>query len=85
LNRTPDRTLPFKTDAFMALVKQLNNQDPESSEELLCMKALQSLIDGSWLIPLGRIHFSMLAKPEWKGWQLSALNFLDLSQLHLEK
>lgn len=85
LNRNPNRPLPFKNDSFLRFAKQLAHQKPKQSEEALCTQALRTLIDESWLIPLGRIHFSLLAKPQWKGWRLTALNVLDLSRLHHEK
>ena len=40
------------------------------------------LMKNYFLIPLGAIHFSMLAKPEFTGWKLNQMNQLDLSNLH---
>jgi oligopeptide transport system substrate-binding protein len=80
----PDRPLPFKQPQLLTNIKTLSAQDPSSSEEEGCRQALSLLLDNHWIIPLGRIHIGLLAKPEWKGWTLSPLNFLDLSQLHYE-
>lgn len=47
-----------------------------------CRKGLEFLIEEAWIIPLGQIHFSYLAHPDFKGWTLNSLNQLDLSNLH---
>ncbi len=81
----PDRSLPFKNDVFLRMAEKLRQKGPTDSEEKLCQQALQLLLDDHWIIPLGRIHMTMLVKPEWKDWHLSALSYLDLSQLHWAK
>lgn len=78
----PDRPLPFKTEPLKKLWQQLEKLSPIESEEKLCRQALQYLLNENWIIPLGRIQLSYLVKSQWKGWQISALNFLDLSDLH---
>ncbi len=80
----PNSNLPFKKEPLLGIVEQLKKLRSGESEEKLCDKALVALLKENWIIPLGRIHISLLAKPEWKGWKLSALNYLDLSQLHRE-
>lgn len=49
-----------------------------------CQKGFEILMKDYLLIPTGPIAFSILVKPQWKGWILNELNQLDLSQLHLE-
>lgn len=49
----------------------------------LCQEGLEFLIDRVLVIPMGEIHFSILASPRFKGWTLNSLNQLDLSQLQL--
>lgn len=51
----------------------------------LCGELVKILIDEAFIIPLGRIHFSLLAKPGFKGWVLTPLNQLDLSRLEISK
>jgi oligopeptide transport system substrate-binding protein len=80
----PRANLPFKREPLLGVVEQLKKRSNGVSEENLCQKALDTLLSEHWIIPLGRIHISLLVKPEWRGWTLSALNYLDLSQLHLE-
>jgi oligopeptide transport system substrate-binding protein len=47
----------------------------------LCDKGLEVLIQSHRLIPLGQIHFTMLASTRYKGWYVNPLNQLDLRQL----
>lgn len=83
--QNPKSSMPFKKEPLLSISQQLNQRSTLESEEELCIKAMKILIEDSWIIPLGRIHMSVLAKPEWKGWNLTPLNILDLSQLHFEK
>lgn len=46
-----------------------------------CGQGLQYLLDHHWLIPLGRIHFTILADPRFRGWTLSEMNQFDLANL----
>jgi len=47
----------------------------------LCSEGIQHLLQDFAIIPMGRIHFTVLAQPEWRGWTLNPLNQLDLSRL----
>lgn len=47
-----------------------------------CGAGIQLLLDQHWLIPLGRIQFTILAHPRFQGWTLNEMNQLDLSDLH---
>ncbi len=61
------------------------NARPGSKDKLeqkrLCGAGVQWLTDRSLLIPLGRIHFTILADPHFTGWTLNEMNQLDLSSL----
>ena len=48
----------------------------------LCQKGMDLLMDEYRLIPLGEMHFTLMASPEFSGWTLNGLNQLDLSQLY---
>lgn len=63
-------------------VAKLRTAKTESARKQACTEVVRILVDRAEVIPLGRIHFSMLAKPEFTGWQLNPLNHLDLSHLH---
>lgn len=54
---------------------------PTSEMKKICGEGLQYLIDRHLLIPLGRIHFTVLADPKFQGWSLNEMNQLDLSNL----
>lgn len=58
----------------------INNEKEKKNQ---CTDILQNLISKNWIIPMGRIHFTLLVQPQWKGWSLNELNVLDVSQLHL--
>jgi len=77
--------LIFNQKALLDKIDQLKNTKQKNTEATLCNTILTDLIDNHWIIPLGRIHLSLLAKPEWQGWSLSPLNVLDLSDLHYSK
>jgi len=47
----------------------------------LCSEGLKILLQGYWYIPLGKMHFSLLANGEFEGWELNSLNQLDLTHL----
>ncbi len=47
----------------------------------LCGEGVQYLLDRHLLVPLGRIHFTMLADPTFVGWEVNEMNQLDLSGL----
>ncbi len=48
----------------------------------LCQKAVDFLLDDNRLIPLGEMHFTLMASPAFQGWTLNGMNQLDLSQIH---
>jgi oligopeptide transport system substrate-binding protein len=47
----------------------------------LCSEGIHHLLQDFAIIPMGRIHFTVLAQPEWRGWTLNPLNQLDLGRL----
>lgn len=53
----------------------------ESKKKLACTSILKGLLDKAALIPLGEQHWMILVKKKFTGWQLNALNQLDLSRL----
>lgn len=79
-------TLPFKQKSFEDKLQKLRNATKsKGTESALCHSILNDLIRQYWIIPLGRIHSSILVKSYWKGWKLTSLNVLDLSELHYQK
>lgn len=57
---------------------------PASAVKRACGDGIRHLLARHLLIPLGRIHFSILADPRFPGWTLNELNQLDLSNLRFD-
>jgi len=51
------------------------------AERKLCGEGVEIFLKSSLLIPLGRIHFTLLADPRFTGWSLNEMNQLDLAGL----
>lgn len=78
----------FKYEKLVKKLVHIVNQNIKPHQKIklqkqLCSQAMQTLLNDYVLIPLGEIHYSLMMKPQWKGWKLNSLNLLDLSQLHL--
>ncbi len=69
--------------AYTNAVKKLRDSKTNEARKAACTEVVKVLVDRAEVIPLGRIHFSLLAKPEFKGWMLNPLNHLDLSHLEV--
>lgn len=54
---------------------------PSTGSQKACGDGVQFLIDRHLLVPLGAMHFTVLADPRFKGWSLNEMNQLDLSSL----
>lgn len=74
----------LKSPEYEKILASLAKAKNEPVRKKLCLEGVEYLMNKHLLIPLGAIHFSMLAKPEWTGWKLNQLNQLDLSDLHLQ-
>jgi oligopeptide transport system substrate-binding protein len=70
--------------SFAQTLTALQNSTPNTTPyQSLCQKGVDHLLNQFRLIPLGEMHFSLMARPKYSGWSLNGLNQLDLSQLHL--
>jgi oligopeptide transport system substrate-binding protein len=49
----------------------------------ICREGVEYLINRNLMVPLGRIHLTMLASPRFQGWSLNEMNQLDLSSLRV--
>jgi oligopeptide transport system substrate-binding protein len=56
---------------------------PQGQQRVSCRESVTRLLDRNLIIPLGQIHFTVLASPEFTGWSLNSMNQLDLSRLKL--
>ncbi len=77
----PENFIKLELPRYNAAVLKLRTAKNEAQRKKSCTEVVKILIDRAEVIPLGRIHFSILAKPQFEGWQLNPLNHLDLSRL----
>jgi len=73
--------LQIDSERLERTLKKMNESKSPAGLKNLCSEALRELISSYNLIGLGRIHFTMLVSPQFRGWELNELNGLDLSQL----
>ncbi len=66
---------------YNAILSQLKMAKTDQKKKQLCSQAAARLIAEPFLIPQGEIYFSMLARPQFKGWWINEINQLDLSEL----
>lgn len=78
----PENFIKLNDPEYMKAVEALRNSKTDVSRKQACTEVVKQLVSQAQVIPLGRIHFSMLAKPKFTGWVLNPLNHLDLSHLH---
>lgn len=82
---SPENYIQVKDPVFQNLLKNLEETKRPSEQKKYCSEGVRYLMDRHLLIPLGSIHFAMLAKPSFKGWRLNFMNQLDLSGLEAHK
>ena len=83
-SESPENYLKLNNKDLDKKIENLS-QKIEKDTKSLCTEAVQDLLQQHRYIPLGRIHFSMLMKPKFKGWRLNELNQLDLRKLRIEE
>ncbi|MCM2281723.1 MAG: ABC transporter substrate-binding protein [Bdellovibrionaceae bacterium] len=66
---------------YNEILAQLSRASTVAESRKLCTRGIRVLIKDHWLIPLGRIHFTLLASPRFRGWDLNEMNQLDLAEL----
>lgn len=71
--------------SFYQLLAQLNTANQKNERQKLCYETIKYLLDKHWIIPTGRIHFSVLSKPTFKAWKLNSFNYLFLEDLIYEQ
>lgn len=77
----PEDYLQIKDQSFQKTLSDLSAQADPKKSTLLCQSAIRFLMENHHLIPLGEMHFAILANPKFRGWHLNALGVLDLSNL----
>jgi oligopeptide transport system substrate-binding protein len=74
----------LKSPEYEKIVASIPKAKNENEKKKLCLQGVNYLMENHLLIPLGAIHFSILANSKWVGWKLNQLNQLDLSDLHFQ-
>lgn len=77
----PDNYLGRKVDAVEKALERWKAGVTPAQDKQLCEEALRALVDGFYLIPLGRMHFAVLSRPEFTGWSMNGLGQMDLRSL----
>lgn len=77
----PENYLRLDWPEYNGWIKELRGTSSPAARKRICGKIISSLIEEAYFIPQGRIHFSLLIRPKFKGWEISELNLLDLGDL----
>ncbi len=83
-DNSPENYIRLRSAEFSEILAQLAQETKTAEQRKLCKKGVDFLMARHLLIPLGPIHFAMLAKKEFQGWKLNQMNQLDLSGLHFK-
>lgn len=78
----PENYIRLKSPEYQKILEALGRSSKVTEQKKYCLEGVQFLMNRHLLIPMGAIHFSILAKPEFTGWHLNQMNQLDLSMLH---
>lgn len=77
----PENFIRLDDAEYEARVLDLKVAKSDLAKKKACTAAVSRLLKTWRLIPLGEMHFTVLADPKYKGWGLNELNQLDLSHL----
>lgn len=80
--QSPENYIRLKSSEYSHILASLASTQKPAEQKKWCLAGMEFLMKRHLLIPLGAIHFSMLAKPDFVGWKLNQMNQLDLSNLH---
>jgi oligopeptide transport system substrate-binding protein len=82
--------IKFEDKAFVSILDTLERATSKNTDKQTktneeskraCSSGIKFLLDRNLFIPLGRIHFTLLARREFSGWKLNEMNQLDLARL----
>ncbi len=80
--QSPENYIRLKSTEYDRILSSLANSKKPSDQKKWCLEGINFLMERHLFIPLGAIHFAMLAKTNFSGWKLNQMNQLDLSGLH---
>lgn len=78
---SPENFIQMKDPEYQTILKKLGDATTTQDQRKFCTEGVRYLMDQHLLIPLGEIHFAVMAKKTFSGWKLNAMNQLDLSNL----
>src|SRR5262249_31372533 len=81
----PENYLRINDAKFESYLVKLRREANPNRARSLCTKAIRQLMDQHLFIPMGEMHFSMMVKPQFVGWEVNETNQLDLTDLRLVK
>lgn len=73
--------IQLKDPQYQDTLKKLSEATNTPDRKKYCTEGVRFLMDRHVLIPLGGIHFAILASPQFSGWRLNSMNQMDLSGL----
>lgn len=77
----PENFIALDDARYTNLVERVRKAKALPARKKACREAVEHLLSLDRIIPLGEMHFTILANPAFKGWELNELNQLDLSHL----
>lgn len=78
---SPENYIQLKDPDYQSILKKLGDAATPQDQKKFCTEGVRYIMDRHLLIPLGPIHFSVLAKKTFSGWKLNSMNQLDLAGL----
>jgi len=78
---SPENYLQLKAPEYQEILNRLSEAKTPLDQKKYCTEGVKYLMEKYLLIPLGPIHFSVLAKAKFTGWSLNSMNQLDLKDL----
>ncbi|MCB0378682.1 MAG: peptide ABC transporter substrate-binding protein [Bdellovibrionales bacterium] len=72
----------LKDPDYQKLVEALSREENRQKRRSLCQKGVDFVMTRELVIPLGEMHFTIMANPDFVGWKLNSMNQLDLAKLH---
>lgn len=81
---SPENYIQLRDPAYQDLLKKLSETSSGAEQKKLCTQGVRFLMDRHLLIPMGAIHFAVMAKPKFVGWRVNSMNQLDLASLEFK-
>ncbi|MEN0058869.1 MAG: peptide ABC transporter substrate-binding protein [Bdellovibrio sp.] len=78
---SPENYIQLRDPQYEKFLVSLAKASSKKEQEKWCLRGTEWLLQHHLIIPLGPIHFSILAQPDFSGWKLNQMNQLDLSDL----